>query len=184
MQISELLENAVYAPSGDNCQPWKFVKEENLLHIHNDPQKDTSLYNFRQRASLIAHGALLENISIISKSMQYEAKIDLFPTPESSEKIATIRFKETNQPEDSLYKWIKHRTTNRKKYTTIPLTEKQKKILTSASEPFPSINIYLNTEAIPSLAKILANNDRMVFENYYLHNFLFNNIRCRYNESY
>ena len=63
--IEEILNLAVWAPSGDNCQPWRFEATDNKINIFNVPHKDQALYNFRQSGSLVAHGALVENILII-----------------------------------------------------------------------------------------------------------------------
>lgn len=47
--IKEILESAIYAPSGENNQPWKFRLKDNGIDVFNVPERDTSLYNFRQQ---------------------------------------------------------------------------------------------------------------------------------------
>ena len=68
-RIKTVLEYAIMAPSGDNCQPWKFSVEEMHVKLFNDPDRDHSLYNLDQRASLVAHGAFLENLRLAALSV-------------------------------------------------------------------------------------------------------------------
>ncbi|MDP3028969.1 MAG: nitroreductase family protein, partial [Deltaproteobacteria bacterium] len=62
--IFKIVEAGTWAPSGDNCQPWRFTWNGQKLLLFNVLERDTSIYNSRQRASLIAHGAVLENMDI------------------------------------------------------------------------------------------------------------------------
>jgi len=60
--ITEILNLAVEAPSGDNTQPWRFVVNKNIIFIHKRPIEgvhDWGNYNL-----LITHGTLIENINI------------------------------------------------------------------------------------------------------------------------
>lgn len=177
--ISKILNLAICAPSGDNCQPWAFTSTDKSLQIYNCPEKDTSLYNYKQRASMLAHGALLENISVIAPSHGYDAVIKYFPDSTNSNCVAEIHFKKCETVEHHLLQWIKHRCTNRKKFTTIPLTDLQIDNLMHASEMIPDTKIIIKNKKseISQLAKLLSNNDRMVFENTDLHQFLFEQIR-------
>jgi nitroreductase len=59
--ILKIVEAGTWAPSGDNCQPWRFTWNGQKLLLFNVSERDTSLYNSSQRASFIAHGAVLEN---------------------------------------------------------------------------------------------------------------------------
>jgi len=178
-RITQLLALAVTAPSGDNCQPWNFTIENNALHIHNLPQKDASLYNYEQRASLIAHGALLENLTIAAPALGLEAEIRMFPDSADPEWVATVLFTEREPFEDPLFFWIERRCTNRKKYNDTPLTKSQKETLAQVVEGNSGVQWRLVTDPdkIRILANILANSDRLVFENRYLHQFLFEQIR-------
>ncbi len=56
--IKKILEMAVYAPSGENCQPWRFEVRDSKIDIFNLPERDQSLYNHGQMASYFAHGVL------------------------------------------------------------------------------------------------------------------------------
>ena len=89
--ILNILKAAVRAPSGDNSQPWRFeVSNNNNIKIYNLPEKDNPIFNYKQRGSHIAHGALIENIIIAAKENGMNVKVNLFPQGTSSDFIAEI----------------------------------------------------------------------------------------------
>ncbi|HED00536.1 MAG TPA: molybdopterin biosynthesis protein MoeY, partial [Proteobacteria bacterium] len=47
--IFKIVESGIWAPSGDNCQPWRFTWNGQKLLLFNVPKRDTSLYNSSQR---------------------------------------------------------------------------------------------------------------------------------------
>jgi hypothetical protein len=59
-----IVEAGTLAPSGDNLQPWIVKWRQDALRVSVDPARDRSLYNYRRRASLIAVGAMVENMVI------------------------------------------------------------------------------------------------------------------------
>jgi hypothetical protein len=72
-EIKEILELAVNAPSGHNSQPWRFVIQDNTIQIFNIPDKDKTLFNWKQKGSLTAHGTLIENIvNLFQKALEME----------------------------------------------------------------------------------------------------------------
>jgi len=178
-RIIQLLNIAVTAPSGDNCQPWKLTVDGNRLYIQNLPQKDKSLYNYDQWAAFIAHGALLENLLIAAPALGLGLEISEFPDSSNPDLVATVILSEREKFEDPLFFWLERRCTNRKKYNAVPLTIFQKKTLLQVFDGNPGVQCYMATDSnkIRLLASILANNERLIFENYYLHHFLFEQIR-------
>jgi len=178
-RIAKLLKLAVAAPSGDNCQPWRLTRGDGRLQLFNRPDQDTSLYNHAQRASLLAHGALLENLAIAAPGLGLRAEIRLFPDPAAPEQVAEVVFTEGGTAGDPLSYWIERRCTNRKKYVPIPLTEFQRRELAAAPGDGAAAQVHLVHEPgeVRVLAGLLAKNDRLVFENRNLHAFLFDHLR-------
>src|SRR3989344_3946164 len=95
-EIKEILSLAVNAPSGHNSQPWKFVVKEDSLQIFNVPDKDKTIFNWNQKGSLTAHGALIENIVILASEKGFEASVTLFPEGQESNLVAEINFSKNN----------------------------------------------------------------------------------------
>jgi len=180
MKFRELLEAAVQAPSGDNCQPWRFEIRGDHIRIFNLPGRDTSLFNYRQRASLVAHGALLENLTIAAGAAGYRAEITFFPEAASPNLnlIATINIVSGAEGTDQLVQAIPLRCTNRRKYDGTSLTDDERHALLTVGGGLPGSVVLTRTRSEQAaVADIIALNDRLVFENQYLHAFLFDHIR-------
>ena len=63
--LTQILDLARWAPSGDNTQPWRFeIVDEHHIRVHGSDTRDHVLYDYDGRASHIAHGALLETMRI------------------------------------------------------------------------------------------------------------------------
>ncbi len=78
--IKVLLEAGIRAPSGDNLQPWAFILVKGEAKIFIDTKIDQSFFNFRQCASLISAGALVENLLYAARFFRcepgFEVKIE------------------------------------------------------------------------------------------------------------
>src|SRR4051812_5499587 len=77
--LKEILALSVFAPSGDNAQPWRFEASGSTLSVFNMPEKDATPYNFHERGSYVAHGALTENIVISARHRGVETAVEYFP---------------------------------------------------------------------------------------------------------
>lgn len=177
--IQKILEHAVNAPSGNNSQPWKFEVKENEIKILNISDSDATPYNFDQKGSYIAHGALIENISIIAGKHGYEIKTELFPDKNNPDVIAIIILEKGVVKEDPLFDYIKDRATNRRVYKKIPLkTEHRNDILKTKEEVVDGGEIVLieDLKEIEVLAESLALHERLIFENKMIHNIVFSSI--------
>jgi nitroreductase len=179
--LENIIAAAIKAPSGDNVQPWSFQVSEDYssLNLYNLPERDDSYYNYQQAAAYVTHGAVLENIAIASDHFGYMADIQLFPTPEDPNHVATINFQATKSKHDPLFTAIFSRSTNRFHYRTERLSLDDQQKLTDSVTHIEGIKTYLTSD--PSLIKKLAIalmiNDRLVFERENIHGFLFDKIR-------
>ncbi len=179
-KIKQLLEYGVLAPSGDNCQPWHFKVGPDSIRIFNLPQKDTSLYNIQQRASIVAHGALIENLLIASTTLDLALEIEPFPEGEQSNQVALVHVSEkAGQSPDPLFPFLRKRNTNRRVFEKKSLDETQREAILHACDPIEmtAVRVSPNEAEKDSLAQIICQNDRLVFENRRLHDFLFDHIR-------
>lgn len=184
-KIRDLLDLAITAPSGDNCQPWRFAVKENSIELHNDPNADTSYYNYRQRASLVSHGAVLETIAIAAPTLGLKPVFRFFPNPDNNNHVATIRMEEALPAEVELAPYIESRTTNRKKYSGRLLDDTQSTALIPEHKDLTHVSVFLaNTkEGVDRMAEVICLSDRLVFEHRPLHDFLFEHIRWSEDEA-
>src|SRR3989344_6065288 len=133
LDIQRILEMASLAPSGENCQPWRFVVKGENVEQHLVPERDLSLYNWGQRASYFANGAALENLIIAASKHNYRATVTYFPSLDNQYHLATINLKKVlSNHVDHLSEYLEDRTTNRKKYTSIELSNSEKDSLLGA----------------------------------------------------
>lgn len=184
MKISEeilnsVIEYGIKAPSGDNCQPWLFRLDKERLLLINDEARDTSLYNSRNIASFIAHGALLENMRIAASSFGYDMAVELFPKGEKDSVIAAVEFKKSETRADALLPYIKKRCTNRRRYLRVGLDESVSRALREEERNFPGGEVFIagGEKEKKIIAGAASLNDRLLFENRRLHDFLFDHIR-------
>ncbi len=182
--LKKIVVSAVHAPSGDNCQPWRFVWKNNELFLYNIPTKDNPVFNVQQRGSLIAHGALLENISLLSREQGYMATMALFPEVANENCIARISFTEGLKVVDPLTNFIVSRCTNRKPYTKRELTALEKKSLIQCLHSLTTVSISF---AESQKAREKIGNSVSIAENFMLgykplHDYFFSSINWSENQ--
>lgn len=179
--IKNILGIAVNAPSGENSQPWRFEVEGNKIHIFNIPGRSHSLYIFEQKGTLIAHGALIENILITAPVFGYNATIVLLPDDTNYNFVATISLDEalSNKQEDEpLYPYIVKRATNRKSYRRTPLKKEQLEDLEHTANEIGEKGIVLiqDPKRMKDVAIAGSVYEQVMFSNRSIHNFFFEHI--------
>jgi len=179
--ILEILRSAVYASSGDNSQPWRFSVKNNKIKVQNLPDRDNPVLNIGQSGSYIAHGGLLENISLLAKSHGLEAQIKIFPDSSDPNLVATVTLEPKKTQIDVLYKYIRSRHTNRRPYKDIPLTKDQAiELLETPREialPQGGRVVLLQTpEERSRAAKAGSSMEQVILENQELHRLMFKDV--------
>ncbi|WKZ26635.1 MAG: hypothetical protein QY304_00855 [Candidatus Paceibacterota bacterium] len=180
--IKEILTLAVNAPSGHNSQPWTFEVKNNSIFVYNVPDKDKILFNWKQRGSMIAHGALIENIAIISSEKGYRADIKILPNEKETNLTAEIKLEKSS--EDCSYRhlspFILKRTTNRRPYEIKSLGDTDREALKNFMEKHNNsgyeILLTEDREKINQVVGPFSAGDRLLFENFYVHKSLFDNV--------
>ncbi|MGD0977242.1 MAG: hypothetical protein ABR875_03045 [Minisyncoccia bacterium] len=179
--IIKIIEAGIFAPSGDNSQPWRFEVENNQIDIFNLPEKDNPVLNYRQRGSYIAHGCLIENILIASSNYGYAVKLKLFPKSGLFDHIASLNLEKTISQKDSLFEFIFSRCTNRKKYRSSKLEKDIYNELISIPSVMNLGNKYEirltdNDNSKKQIGKAAASIEQVILEDEHLHHLLFHDI--------
>lgn len=177
--IEKIINLAIYAPSGENCQPWRFLIRAHTLFIYNLPERDNSLYSWGQRASFAACGALAENIIIAGSHFGYNMEVVPFPNQTDANLVCSIEISENSNPKtDALFDYIQKRSTNRKPYPKTPLSKDIVKKLTVDISNYSPTNITYTEDrkSIQTLAKAASTNEKIIFSNKHLHTFFFGHI--------
>lgn len=177
--VIKIVKAGVLAPSGDNCQPWQIYFDRSKLFVKIIESRDTSLYNVKNIASYIASGAMIENIIITAKSLGYSVSVSLFPESEDLSLVAILTFTEGQTDQDPLLPFIDTRCVNRKVFKQEILPPEAKTSLLNVIEKFNGAELYFveDEKNKKKLSEILSLNDKILFENKNLHDFLFKHLR-------
>lgn len=176
--VAQILEAGVRAPSGDNLQPWIVRRDGDTFHLAVDPERDQSLYNFRRRASLIALGAMIENMVIAAREHRLDAEVSL--RREALDLVsATLAFRTADVARDPLFPSVALRCTNRRSYRKERLPAPVVEALAAALPADGRSDLRFIQDAKPKriLAEAASLNDRLLFEIKPLHERFFESVR-------
>ena len=135
--LLQILDLARWAPSGDNTQPWRFeIVADDHIAVHGFDTRDHVVYDFRGRASHMAHGALLETLRIAATGHGLAAEWSIREGCPDTAPIYDVRLTHDSalRP-DPLIPFIKTRVTQRRPMKTTPLTVEQRDALAAAAGP-------------------------------------------------
>jgi len=175
-----LLDAARQAPSGDNCQPWRFQVNANSIKIYLEESADTSPFNIGQFGSVVACGAALENLSLAARASGTRTQIMLGTGEDDASFVAEVKLKAGAEERDPyLFDEIWRRTTNRRMYARRKLLPATKEMLSGCIRDFPGAKLSFTEEPgqLRALARLIERVDRIRVENKGMHEFLYGSIR-------
>lgn len=152
--LKQILTLALRAPSGDNCQPWKFEWRDNALKIYHVDSRGKHRINLKNTASWIALGTLLESIAIAasdaSPQSSWESQVELTQLPEGLEEHwATVRFKAALPARDKLADALPLRSTDRRLFNGGDLPSSLIEKIKGDEKRFEGIQVHLRPSPIP-----------------------------------
>lgn len=172
--IEKIIKAGTLAPSGSNSQPWKFVVKGDEVVVYALYEKDHPILNYRYRGTLLAHGALLENIEIAALALGYKASSALFPLGDNNP-IVKITFVKSESQEQGLYQAIFKRAINRNPYKKDSLdTSVRDALITEIKDG--DVRLVEERDAITALGKAASMSELLMFENKKLHALLMEEI--------
>ena len=142
--LSQILDLARWAPSGDNEQPWRFeIVDDNLIRVHGFDTRDHVLYDYDGHASHIAQGALLETMRIAATGFGLKTSWIALSGGDDRKPVYDVSLHPAQAlAEDPLLACIKTRTVQRRPMKTTPLTEVQRQALTDAAGPEFTLQLF------------------------------------------
>lgn len=90
--ITELVEAAIWAPTGGNSQPWKWVYQHDVLFLFLDKVRATSFLDFRSAGAYLGLGAATENLVLQAHKLGYEVHVKKFPEANNDKLVASFHF--------------------------------------------------------------------------------------------
>ena len=183
----EMLEYIIYAgiqaPSGDNCQPWKFSYDKDKVSIFLDEDVDHSFFNVNQAASLISCGAAVENMRLAATKLGVKSAIRY---SDDGSKVAELDLsKESGMKKDPLADMIWKRQTNRKLFKIAEPPAPMLERLSSSIKDIPGTAVHFVTDRsdLKTMARLVSTADRIRTERRDLHEHLNAMIRFTLDEA-
>ena len=173
-----ILKAGQQAPSGENTQPWKLSYKTNTIHLELDPEADKSLFNVNQIASIIACGAVAENIKISASKYGLMPTNTLLTSSDNEKFSAKISLQTKDTIEDPKARFIWERQTNRTKYNRklIPQEDLDLLKIECAKIAGTTLDLYTDKADLNTIAKLVKKADVLRMETQSIHELLMSNI--------
>lgn len=176
--VAAIVEAGRQAPSGDNCQPWRFLWDGEQVRIAFDAERASSLYDVREAASWISLGAVLANMRVAACHLGCRLTVRLFPVGEPANIVADVGLDPGPASADRLFPAIAARCVNRGPYAREPLPSTVRAELCGLAREGGADLAWVEDDRIRArVAALAAQNDRILFENRALHDGLYRWLR-------
>ena len=163
------------APSGGNMQPWRFEASGSTIRARIDPERTTSLLDFRDRAALLALGAALEAADIGARALGFatEANVD-------SGWELTLQRADGRNPDAAEILW--RRCSNRRTGASPAIEPDELEALAAAGTPLTVDTV--NRDALHALGTAIGTLDRIRFLSERLRTDMLGELRFTAEEAY
>lgn len=161
--IADILDLGRWAPSGDNTQPWRFeVRDAHTIIVHGHDTRDHCVYDLDGHASQIAHGALLETLSVAASAHALRAEITRQPgTPDTHPEYRVELVGDSMVTPSPLLASIQNRSVQRRPMRTTALTVSEKSDLEKAVGKLYTIRWFEGPEQRWRLARLMFDNAKL-----------------------
>ncbi len=135
--VLAVLEEARWAPSGDNTQVWRFeLAGPGHVVVHGRRIGERCVYDLEGHASLLALGALLESIRIAASRRRLAARWSLRPEAPWVRPTFDVRLEHASGIlPDPLGEALRTRSVSRRPYRVTPLEPRHREAMQAALPP-------------------------------------------------
>ena len=161
--IDKILDQARWAPSGDNTQPWRFeILDDHHLLVHAFDTREHCVYDLDGHPSQIAHGALLETLSIAASGHGVQTIIQRrVDAPETHPVYAVTFVADEYIRPDPLLPFIERRSVQRRPMRTTPLSVDEKNALRDALGEGLNVQWFESLSSRARMAKLMFDNAKL-----------------------
>ncbi|MCG5495940.1 nitroreductase family protein [Ectothiorhodospira variabilis] len=154
--LERILEQARWAPSGSNQQPWRFeITGQRHVVVQGRNQRSQTLYDLQGHVSQLSLGALLESIELAASAHGMTARATRRQDSPDLAPVFDVRFKSNRAAEPHpLAPYLAARATQRRPLSRKPLHERHRRHLEAALSPGYRI-IWLEGRQRWALARLL-----------------------------
>lgn len=176
--LERLVRAATLAPSADNGQPWRFHYHAGCLDVYHDVSRALR-FDTHCRASLLAVGAALENLTLTARGLGLEPERADFPDEGRPDLVARLTFRPCRAREDPLLPFIAVRATNRRPYAPAPPGTAAIRRLAGAAAGLESVEVSVVTDrrVVRECARLVLEADALRYRQRTFHEELFRAIR-------
>jgi nitroreductase len=167
--VRRIVGAGILAPSGGNCQPWRFVgSADGRLRVFHDAARSESFLDFEHRAAYLALGAAVENMVITAiGELGRAAEVRPFPGPDPGH-VCDLVFSGAVEGSDEgprrLAPWIAPRATNRRLGRRVALgRDEVDDLRTAVDDPEVQLQMLTDSGALEEIGGILGAGDRLRF---------------------
>jgi hypothetical protein len=160
-ELRQILAVARTYPSGDNCQPFHFHWNGQSLDIEYDVARGEHRLNPRHLISWMTLGFLLEALDLAASQLGFSTEAILPPTISDFQTTpllgkTRVFFQRTNRKEDPLAQALLQRCTDRRDFSTKPISQESVKALyasCAAQNDQSKVTLSLITQPYPAELK-------------------------------
>jgi hypothetical protein len=157
--LIKLLQLALWAPSGDNTQPYTFeILAPDRVRVYGADTRSWCLYDYKGHASHMAHGALLETLRIAATGEGLEAVWTLIQDADEHPVYEVVFTPRPGLQPDPLLPFIEKRVVQRRPMKTTPLTPAQREALRVAPGAGYSVQFFESWSERLQMANLLWRN--------------------------
>lgn len=185
-EVRYLVKHATLAPSGGNCQPWRFHFTQGRLEAHVDPSRSRALLDWRGVASFAAMGCALENLDAAAAALGLTPDVRLLPDPSRPLLAFTATFSRAQPaPEaDARLRLVYERVTNRRWGDGLPLSQEDASALQAAvGDPRARLQLLTTPRALAEVGALLGETDRLLLTDPHLHQEMMGELRWSHEEA-
>jgi sulfur-carrier protein adenylyltransferase/sulfurtransferase len=178
---------AIRAPSGDNCQPWRFRFANDRMEIHLLRDRAASFFDFRNRGSYISIGAVVENVRVQAACMELAVEV-AYPDgePEADAPIVGVSFRPGVPANDECrarLAAVHGRTVNRRPFLPFRIGDEQQRQWIVDAVEGTETTVIEDRREIARWARVTYLGDRIRWTHPVIHRELFASIRFNRDEA-
>jgi len=171
--VSQLARCGCMAPSADNSQPWRFVWDGRLLALRLDSERGLSSFGAENPATLLAMGAVTENLAQAADAMGIPAEALKFGLGQADNTLAAVEWNGPVRDDvDHLGLPLARRHTNRGPYETTPLDPALHKRIAAMAEGTARTLVVSGPDGKRRLAKLVRGSSEVRFQTEEIHRWL------------
>lgn len=165
-RLEQLVRVAALAPSGGNCQPWRFAYSRGVLSFLHDEVRSKSFLDFEHRATYAAFGAAAENLSLGAAQLGVGVTLEPFPDPSNPLMVCRAAFRasaaQPSAEDAALGRQVEQRVTNRKLGPRVALDAGELRALEETAERAgASLRILTGDADLEGLGAIVGMGERL-----------------------